>query len=222
MNTTIQLAIDLLYRAPLMDRLLEKGYKPQTLTFEKSSQFDSTCVLILQSHMWPELRHKLSPSTPVIMLGILSRFCYWFEAQRNFPTSFITFRDSPDDLFHSIDHVLRNNHYLSETVKNFILIEKKDRQEQLLGINLNCYLTQSELEVLALVGRGYTSSEIAEQRVRSIHTINTQRKRIRQKLDIINGKRLAVFAGRYTETFKTLISIEEEIELLEGFCKNTK
>lgn len=221
MNTTIQLATNPFYRISLTERLLNKGYHPQIVEFGKTVEIDSNCVLIIQARLWPEIRCRLSRPTPVVMLGILPRLYSWFEAKYHYPSAFITPWDSSDSIFHSIEQVVQDNHYLSGTVKNILLAGRKNRQERLLGIDLVNHLTQSELEVLVLISQGYTTSEIARQRVRSIHTINTQRKRIRQKLDIVNGERLAVFTGRHVDTFKTLHSIEKEIKMLKKFCKNT-
>jgi DNA-binding CsgD family transcriptional regulator len=47
-------------------------------------------------------------------------------------------------------------------------------------------LTEREKEILHLILRGYSSNTISEQLFCSVHTINTHRKRILQKLECRN------------------------------------
>jgi DNA-binding NarL/FixJ family response regulator len=58
-------------------------------------------------------------------------------------------------------------------------------------------LTDRELEVFRLIGRGVKTAEIAELMHLSVKTVETYRDRIRQKLDLADGTRLTHFATQW-------------------------
>ncbi|MCA9266110.1 MAG: helix-turn-helix transcriptional regulator, partial [Planctomycetales bacterium] len=51
-------------------------------------------------------------------------------------------------------------------------------------------LSNRELEVFALIGRGRTTSQIAKQLYLSVHTIDSHREKIRHKLGVEHGSEL--------------------------------
>lgn len=55
-------------------------------------------------------------------------------------------------------------------------------------------LTERELEIVKLVAQGFTTAEISSMLCRSIHTINTHRKNILNKLGMDNPNELILFA----------------------------
>lgn len=58
-------------------------------------------------------------------------------------------------------------------------------------------LADRELETLRLIGEGLKTSEVAKRMHLSVHTVETYRDRIRQKLGIKNGAELTKFAMRW-------------------------
>ena len=58
-------------------------------------------------------------------------------------------------------------------------------------------LADRELEVFCLIGRGVRTAEIAERLHLSVKTVETYRDRIRQKLDLADGTKLAHYASRW-------------------------
>jgi DNA-binding NarL/FixJ family response regulator len=59
-------------------------------------------------------------------------------------------------------------------------------------------LSKRELEVLALMGRGSSTHEIAEQLSLATSTVETYRERLKSKLDIATGSQLTRFAILWT------------------------
>jgi DNA-binding NarL/FixJ family response regulator len=59
-------------------------------------------------------------------------------------------------------------------------------------------LTDRELEVFRLIGQGVKTAEIAERLHLSVKTVETYRDRIRQKLDLDDGTKLAHYAAQWT------------------------
>ena len=58
-------------------------------------------------------------------------------------------------------------------------------------------LADRELEVFCLIGRGVKTAEIAERLHLSVKTVETYRDRIRQKLDLSDGTKLAHYATQW-------------------------
>jgi DNA-binding NarL/FixJ family response regulator len=58
---------------------------------------------------------------------------------------------------------------------------------------LRLKLTRREYEILKLIARGYTSTQIAEKLVLSVHTINSHRKNILKKLNLKSPTQLVAY-----------------------------
>jgi DNA-binding NarL/FixJ family response regulator len=65
-------------------------------------------------------------------------------------------------------------------------------------------LTQRELEIFHLIGKGFTSKEIAGQLQISVHTVETHRKSITRKLQT-SGSSLVRLAGAHNQTALQLV-----------------
>jgi DNA-binding CsgD family transcriptional regulator len=61
-------------------------------------------------------------------------------------------------------------------------------------------LTDRELQVFKLIGRGFSSREIAERLFLSIKTIGTYRERIKKKLNIKHASELVRSAVHFEKT----------------------
>jgi len=59
-------------------------------------------------------------------------------------------------------------------------------------------LADRELEVFRLIGQGVKTAEIAARLHLSVKTVETYRDRIRQKLDLSDGTKLAHYATQWT------------------------
>jgi DNA-binding NarL/FixJ family response regulator len=59
-------------------------------------------------------------------------------------------------------------------------------------------LTDRELEVLTLIGRGQTAREIAQKLFLSVKTVEAHRERIKDKLKLKNSAELLRYATRLT------------------------
>jgi DNA-binding CsgD family transcriptional regulator/PAS domain-containing protein len=58
-------------------------------------------------------------------------------------------------------------------------------------------LTKRELEILNLVKKGYLSKEISDKLFISVHTVNTHRQRLLEKLGANNSMEAIIFATKY-------------------------
>jgi DNA-binding CsgD family transcriptional regulator len=65
-----------------------------------------------------------------------------------------------------------------------------------LGYNLQDILSQREIQILQMVKDGYLSKEISDKLAISVHTVNTHRQRLLQKLGANNSMEAVVFASK--------------------------
>jgi DNA-binding NarL/FixJ family response regulator len=92
----------------------------------------------------------------------------------------------------ALRHVLRGEIYLSPTMATRLL------QCAAIGEPLDrdpCHvLSEREIQILELVGRGLTTSQIARQLELSPKTVESHRKQLKDKLNLHNGAQLNRFA----------------------------
>lgn len=98
-----------------------------------------------------------------------------------------------EELLHAINRVLDGHVYLSKGANDKIL-------QQLRELDINPHqipmLTRREKEILSLLDQGLSSQEIASRLSLSIHTIDTHRKNMLQKLNVHNTPALLKAASK--------------------------
>lgn len=99
----------------------------------------------------------------------------------------------------AIREILSGNLYVSSTVMSHIL-NKFRRQPAVLHESPLKKLTDREMEIFQLIGRGDASGEIARHLNISVKTIGTYRERIKDKLNIKDSGRLVRHAVIWVET----------------------
>lgn len=96
-------------------------------------------------------------------------------------------------LIDAIRTVLSGKTYLSPEMTDHILKSRVGGMTEL-GKSPIETLSDRELEVLTLIGRGNTSSSIATQLFLSVHTIDTYREKLKNKLNLANSVELNRYA----------------------------
>lgn len=224
MGRTIHISTEPVYRDQLQEELKRQGYNTklyeQKSGLKSNDLIDSAKGLILQANLWPKTKQRLRESMPVVLFGLPAWFYCWLEARLKRNAAYLTPYDVNNSIGEALANIQRDSCYLSESVKKMLCLESRERQQKLLNVTLRSHLTMCELEVLFLISEGLTSSEIARERIRSVHTIKTQRKNIRKKLQSIEKEPLAVFAARNKPVLKTLMMIEQNRSTLSEVCKN--
>jgi len=99
----------------------------------------------------------------------------------------------------AIHHVLEGKIYLNEKVKEHILSSISSPQEAREKTPVD-RLTDRELQVFKMIGRGFSSREIAERLFLSIKTIGTYRERIKEKLSLKHANELVRCAVHFEKT----------------------
>jgi DNA-binding NarL/FixJ family response regulator len=107
-----------------------------------------------------------------------------------------------DLIIEAIDHVMNGGIYVSEKMNEKLLQSMTDNEDE------HKYrlskLSDRELEIFDLTGRGMTNKEIAERLFLSVKTVESYRTRIRVKLHLKNYNDLVLFASQWVDNEKII------------------
>jgi DNA-binding NarL/FixJ family response regulator len=136
--------------------------------------------------------------TPVLVLSMHDENLYAERVLRAGAKGYITKDEASSKVIQAIRRVLEGGIYVSENVTGTILqrIAKIGAPVEASGVEL---LTDRELEVFQLVGRGRNSREIAERLHLGETTVDTYRARIKEKLHIRNAAELYSRAAQWVQ-----------------------
>ena len=137
----------------------------------------------------------LSIDVPVLVLSMHDESLYAERALHAGATGYITKHESAENVLLAIRRVLAGEVYLSETMTSVFL---KGLTTGLKSMPRPLdRLTDRELEVLELIGRGHTTRQIAETLQLGVATVDTYRARIKEKMNFRNATELQHFAIRW-------------------------
>lgn len=132
---------------------------------------------------------------PVLVLSMHEESLYADRALRAGASGYITKHQPAEEVLLAMRRVLSGNIYLSERMTNGYL------KSMVTGIKIAPQavspLTDRELEVLDLIGRGTAKRDIAKALQLGIPTINTHCARIKEKLNLKSAAELQHFAFRW-------------------------
>ncbi|MBG0779211.1 MAG: response regulator transcription factor [Desulfotignum balticum] len=147
------------------------------------------------------VRHvnKHHPHIPVLVLSMHDEYLYAQRALHAGAKGYIMKQEAMESVVEAIHHVLAGKVYLNDSVKEHILsnitgtsdIRKKSPIDR---------LTDREMQVFKLIGKGYSSREIAVRLFLSIKTIGTYRERIKTKLNLKHANELVRCAVHFEKT----------------------
>lgn len=131
---------------------------------------------------WPEL--------PVMMLSMYPEEQYAIRALKSGASGYLTKENAPDELVAAIRKAARGGKYISSSLAeklafNLETTTKKAPHEK---------LSDREYEVMCMIARGKTSTEIAEELNLSVKTISTYRSRILEKMGMENNSEIIRYA----------------------------
>ena len=112
---------------------------------------------------------------------------------------YIMKQEDPDDLIHAIRDILEGHIYVSEEVLESSRTRGQSRHADEKTRPLD-HLTDSELEILELLGRGKSCREIAHTMHLSESSVTAARSQLRGKLSLKNAQELFRFAVRWVES----------------------
>lgn len=147
-----------------------------------------------------ELVKHLLARSPGLVILVVSRHdesLYAERAIRAGAKGYLMKLEAADVIVKAIKHVLRGGIYVSEDVKERLLVGMmtgKDVSQSPLEI-----LSDRELEVFELTGKGVSTKEIADRLHLSVKTVESYRARIKSKLNLNTAAELMQHAVKWVE-----------------------
>lgn len=137
--------------------------------------------------------HAKHPSTKILVLSMHDEFLYAERALQAGAMGYIMKEESPSLLLAAARQVLRGEVYVSARVAAKILRKAVGESERP-SSNVEDVLTNRELEIFRLIGRGLSTQKIARQLFLSTRTVDTHRQRLKDKLGLASSQDLSEFA----------------------------
>ena len=171
------------------------------ITLEIIDQDDDFDVVLMDLQMPKmdgiEATEKIKKKFPSIKVLILTSFNSWnkvYEALKAGADGYVMKDSKPEELIAAIKAVNSGGVYYGAEVAAQLLKRVNQPSDDI--EDLIEPLTERELEVLALLGRGLSNQEIADELVVSIKTVKTHVSNILTKLQVDSRTQAAVFAIR--------------------------
>jgi len=101
---------------------------------------------------------------------------------------YIMKQEALESVTKAIQFILNGNIYISQNIMSDILTDSIHSETE--SNSISALLTEREIEVFGLIGKGKTTNEIAEKLCISPKTIGTYRERIKEKLSIKHSSEL--------------------------------
>ncbi len=135
---------------------------------------------------------------PVLVLSMHDESLYAERSLLAGAKGYIMKQEAVESIVYAIRHVLSGKIYASDDVKEAIFSKHVSPGNEADKSVLN-NLTNRELEVFKLFGKGLSTKEIAGVLNLSIKTIGTYRERIKEKLNLKHLTELISFAAQWTK-----------------------
>lgn len=142
-----------------------------------------------------ELCKKISVKYPHVKCITLSTFgerSYVSRMIQNGAMAYLLKSATREEIEMAIAKVLAGEFYLSPDLNHQSLNQEKNQP----GDKLVPVITRREKEVLLLIANGLTNPDIAEKLFISVSTVNSHRKSLLEKFEVLNSASLVAHAGK--------------------------
>ena len=144
-----------------------------------------------------KMLREAAPDLQVLVLSMHDEALFAERALKAGARGYIMKQEAIVGLVDAVRQVLSGRIYLSEQMSQQLLERiGPGSQTQDTGLTM---LTDRELEVFELIGRGVSTSLIAEQMGVSVKTVETHRSNIKTKLNLKDGFELLKYASSWAE-----------------------
>lgn len=141
---------------------------------------------------------KRHPSVIVLVLTMHDELFYAERALRAGARGYVMKGEETDEVLEAIRRVRKGEVYVSEHLHS-TLVQRAASPGPNAPSSAVENLSDRELEVFELVGRGQPTREIAKQLTVSVKTVETHRHRIKEKLGLSTGTQMVRYAIRWVE-----------------------
>ncbi len=139
------------------------------------------------------------PRMQILVLSMHKETLYAERALRAGANGYLMKQEAPETVLVAIRKVLKGEVYLSEQMASRAVSEWAQGERQP-GASPITLLSDRELEVFELLGRGHGTRQIAEELNLSIKTVETYREHIKVKLQLENASELAQHAFEWVKS----------------------
>ena len=140
------------------------------------------------------------PDLPVLVLSMHDEALYAERSLRAGAMGYIMKDDPAEQVLLAIGQVLDGEIFLSNRMKSKIVLLFAGRNGKVPSSTLE-QLTDRELEVFGLIGEGRTTRQIAGQLHLSMHTVQSYREFIKDKLNLQNSTELVQHAVHWSQCY---------------------
>lgn len=135
---------------------------------------------------------RLEPAPRVLAVSMHDETLYARRALAAGAQGYIMKRAPDDELIRAVRRVLDGRTYVSEDVREQLMKQKFEGEPEKTGPVDT--LSDRELEVFMLIGRGFAPRHIAEKLHLSVKTVETHRRHLKQKLGLKSSSELTRYA----------------------------
>jgi DNA-binding NarL/FixJ family response regulator len=140
----------------------------------------------------------LQPELPVLIVSMHDESLYGERALRAGAKGYIMKKEARTRIVEAIRRVLNGSFYLSDEMSTKILLQYQGRRMDEESSSIE-RLSDRELEVFELFGRGFSTREIAESLLISPKTVESHRNRIKTKLAVDSTSELLQRAVQWVQ-----------------------
>jgi len=140
----------------------------------------------------------LHPDLIVLIISRHDEVLYAERAIRAGARGYVMKRVASDVILRAVRRVLGGGIYVSDEINERLLLGMASGHKRLTQSPLEI-LSDRELEVFELTGRGLGTREIAEKLYLSVKTVESYRARIKSKLNLSNANELVLHAVQWVE-----------------------
>lgn len=140
----------------------------------------------------------MHPATVCLVLSMHDESLYGERSLRAGARGYVMKEEAADHLITAIHKIMSGGLYVSETL-NARMLEQMTAPTRAKAAGIDS-LTDRELEILELIGKGVATKNIATQLSISARTVEAHRAHVKEKLGITDGAALVRYAVQWVET----------------------
>ena len=165
---------------------------------------------------------KLYPTVKVIVLSMLNNMQYVLQAFQNGANGYLVKNVGYEEMLYAIRHVAKGRKFICEDISLLMLDTLQKSPTSFLDIEqimLKIGLTEREMEVLELIGEGFTNLQIADKLFLSKRTVEGHRQNLLEKTGVKNTASGTSSSEELVLLSKLLSMIYSLLIYSIGFCR---
>lgn len=142
---------------------------------------------------------SMYPDLPCLVFSMHDETLYAERALKAGASGYVMKQTDPDNMIQALHKILDGDIYLSEKMSRLLVHKLISGKGSASGAGVD-NLSDRELEIFQLFGRGLTSRQISEQLCISIKTTESHRARIKEKMQFSNSAELVQYAIKWVQS----------------------